>query len=63
LGAALAWLASLVLGRVVGAWSFRIEPWSIGLGFALALVTGVAFGLNPARRAARVDPIRALRSE
>jgi putative ABC transport system permease protein len=40
-----------------------LDPGSIPLAFGVALLTGVAFGLYPALRAARLDPVEALRYE
>ena len=41
----------------------RITSWSVLLALALGVGVGVIFGVYPARRAARLDPIDALRSE
>jgi putative ABC transport system permease protein len=40
-----------------------IRPESPFIAFVTALVTGVVFGVYPARRAAMMDPVEALRSE
>lgn len=41
----------------------RIAPWSIIASLAISIGVGVLFGLYPARRAAMMDPIEALRHE
>jgi putative ABC transport system permease protein len=41
----------------------RIEPWSVVTAFMVSVLVGVLFGLYPARRAALMDPIEALRHE
>lgn len=41
----------------------QIEPWSIIMTFAVCTFTGVFFGWYPAKKAARLDPIEAIRYE
>jgi putative ABC transport system permease protein len=41
----------------------RLEPWSVALGIGITAVVGLFFGAYPASRAARLDPIEALRRE
>ncbi len=41
----------------------RIATWSVVAAFGISVGVGVLFGLYPARRAARMDPIEALRHE
>jgi putative ABC transport system permease protein len=40
-----------------------VRPWSVALGIGITAVVGLFFGWYPARRAAMLDPIEALRRE
>ena len=41
----------------------RVTPWSVGVAVVLGASVGLIFGVYPARRAARLDPVVALGHE
>jgi putative ABC transport system permease protein len=55
-------LASELSVRTMG-WTTAVDPRSIGLAFGFATAIGLIFGVWPARRAARLNPVDALRHE
>ncbi len=55
-------LASVGIARMLR-WSTVVSPLSVLLAFGVAAAVGVFFGWYPARRAAQLDPIVALRRE
>ncbi len=58
LGAGISYAISAAVG-----WPAVISPWSVVAGLLVATSVGIFFGVYPASKAARLDPIVALRSE
>lgn len=58
LGELISYAASVFIGT-----EYSIEWFAVWLGFFFALIIGIVFGWAPARRASRLNPIDALRSE
>lgn len=52
-----------ILIKTVAHWPVFIQPWSVLLSFLVCTLTGVFFGWYPAKKAAQLDPIEALRYE
>ncbi|MDB4941454.1 MAG: Macrolide export ATP-binding/permease protein MacB [Labilithrix sp.] len=61
-GAITGLLAIAGLGGSLG-WPMKLDPVALGIAIATSAFTGIAFGFFPARRAAKLDPIIALRHE
>ncbi len=62
LGLLLGWLAG-ALGAQIGEWPFILSPMPPLIAVCFSLFIGVAFGIYPAVRASRLDPVEALRHE
>ena len=63
IGIALGMIGAILLSRFTGGSPADFSPFWAALGFGVSVAIGVVFGYYPARKAARLDPIDALRYE
>jgi len=63
IGVAVGLAGSRLLQNIVPRLPTTVTSWSIVVAFLFALLVGLFFGIYPARKAARLDPIEALRYE
>ena len=62
IGIVLGLAVSALIGQIAG-WGFQFNPTTVAAAVLFSLAVGVVFGVWPARMAARLDPISALRYE
>jgi putative ABC transport system permease protein len=62
-GTGLSYSIAMIARNMEYNWDFVISPFSVILALTVSLFVGVVFGLYPARKAARLNPIDALRYE
>jgi putative ABC transport system permease protein len=62
IGILLGLAVSALIGQLAG-WGLQFSPSTVAAAVVFSLIVGVAFGVWPARQAARLDPIAALRYE
>ncbi len=63
IGGAIAWLVAFIAQYLGYQWDFIVSMQSISIATVLSLTIGILFGLYPAMRAAKMNPIEALRYE
>lgn len=62
-GVIFSFLIAIVIQALDYDWTFSVSIWSILLALFVAMIIGLIFGLYPARKASKLEPVEALRYE
>jgi putative ABC transport system permease protein len=62
-GLGLAMAVTLLLGKLLPSLPSQVPLWAVAAGFGVSVMVGLFFGVWPAMKAARLDPVVALRYE
>jgi len=63
MGLGLALAVTMLLGKLLPALPSQVPLWALAAGFGMSVMVGLFFGVWPAMKAARLDPVVALRYE
>ena len=62
-GSLLSWVVSIIANAANMAWTFTVPFYAVALAFGVSAAIGIGFGVLPARSAAKLDPVEAMRYE